>query len=330
LAAILLTHPTEELRTRFSDKALAALRELGEVRVNGSERSLSTDELIARAQGCRVIFCDRLTPGEAPLFAALPELVAFCRGAVDVRNIDVAAASANGVLVTHAAPTFVDAVAELTFGLMLDLARGISQSVALYHQGREPPAEPGVQLSGSTLGVIGYGSIGRRVAALGLAFGMRVLVSDPYVDGVSAEMAHVDLPVLLGEADFVVCLAIGKPDTDGLMDAAAFARMKPTAFFINPSRGNLVDDAALEAALRSGRIAGAALDVGMAPGQMPPPDLAALPNVVATPHIGGLTREAVEAQALGTVAQVADILRGQMPPRALNAEHATRLRSAAG
>jgi D-3-phosphoglycerate dehydrogenase len=124
LATILLTHPTEELRTRFSDKAVAALHALGEVRVNGSEHSLSTDELIVRAQGCRVIFCDRLTPGEARLFAALPELVAFCRGAVDVRNIDVAAASANGVLVTHAAPTFVDAVAELTFGLMLDLARG--------------------------------------------------------------------------------------------------------------------------------------------------------------------------------------------------------------
>jgi D-3-phosphoglycerate dehydrogenase len=328
---VLLTHPLEERRTRFSARAVDTLRGFCEIRFNDSDRPLSTDRLIAVARGCPVILCDRLTPAEAGLFAALPNLVALCRSAVDVRNIDIAAASAQGVLVTQAAPTFVDAVAELTLGLMLDLARGITRAAESYHRGREPPAMMGAQLAGATLGVIGYGAIGRRVAALGQALGMSVLVADPFVEAVAPGMRRVELSVLLGEADFVVCLAIGSSRTDGLMGATAFARMKPTAFFINPSRGTLVDEAALEAVLRAGRIAGAALDVGrLEPGQMPPLGLAGFPNVVATPHIGGLTQQAVEAQALGAVGQVGDILRGRVPGGALNAEHATRLRSAAG
>ena len=105
------------------------------------------------------------------------------------------------------------------------------------------------------------------------------------------------------------------------MDAAAFARMQPTSCFLNLSRGNLVDEAALAAALRTGRIAGAALDVGRAPDQMPTPALARLANVIATPHVGGLTPQAIEHQAMDTVAQVAALVRGQEPPRAVNAEH---------
>jgi D-3-phosphoglycerate dehydrogenase len=327
LPDILLTHPREERRTRFGDKALASLRELADVRTNESDAALGTDALIDAAAGCRIIVCDRLTPAPARLFAGLPDLVALCRSAVDIRNIDVAAASAEGVLVTQAAPAFVDAVAELTVGLMIDLARGISAAVHSYRAGREPPASLGVQLAGATLGIIGCGSIGRRVAALGSAFGMRVLVADPYVSEVPSGAARTVLPELLGRSDFVVCLAIASDETDGLMNAEAFARMKPTACFINPSRGNLVDEAALAEALRTGRIAGAALDVGMAPGQMPPLALAALPNVIATPHIGGLTRQAVEAQALGVVDQVRDILAGRVPQGAVNAPSAARFRA---
>jgi D-3-phosphoglycerate dehydrogenase len=111
------------------------------------------------------------------------------------------------------------------------------------------------------------------------------------------------------------------------MNAAAFARMKKSAYFINLSRGNLVDEAALAAALDAGGIAGAAMDVGRAPDQMPSPTLAARPNVIATPHTGGLTPAAIEHQAFDTVRQVGDIVAGRVPPEAVNAKAATRFAS---
>jgi D-3-phosphoglycerate dehydrogenase len=114
------------------------------------------------------------------------------------------------------------------------------------------------------------------------------------------------------------------PETENLMNAAAFARMPKGAFFINGSRGGLVDEAALFAALESGHLGGAAFDVGCAPDQMPSPLLAALPNVIATPHIGGLTPPAIAAQALETVTQVQAILGGTVPNGALNAESWSR------
>jgi D-3-phosphoglycerate dehydrogenase len=154
---------------------------------------------------------------------------------------------------------------------------------------------------------------------------MRVVVCDPMTRVERADIEQAELPVLLAEADFVVCLAVADASTENLMNAAAFARMKRGAFFINASRGNLVDEAALEAALRDGRIAGAGLDVGRAPDQMPTPRLAALPNVIATPHIGGLTPAATAHQALETVRQVAAILKGEIPQGAVNAAYARRL-----
>jgi D-3-phosphoglycerate dehydrogenase len=137
-------------------------------------------------------------------------------------------------------------------------------------------------------------------------------------------MKRVGLTSLLEQSDFVVCLALANAGTDDLINEAAFAAIKPTAYFINLARGTLVDDSALEAALRNGRIAGAALDVGNEPGQMPKLALAKLPNVIATPHIGGLTQQAAEGQALETVGQVAEILQGRIPHNALNAESASR------
>jgi D-3-phosphoglycerate dehydrogenase len=138
-------------------------------------------------------------------------------------------------------------------------------------------------------------------------------------------LVQTGLPELLSQSDYVVCLAVANEKTENLMNAAAFAQMKPGAFFINPSRGNLVDEAALAAALESGHLAGAALDVGRAPDQMPTPALAKHPRVIATPHVAGLTPEAIEHQAFDTVAQAADIVRGRVPRGAVNADKATRL-----
>jgi D-3-phosphoglycerate dehydrogenase len=224
------------------------------------------------------------------------------------------------VLVTQASAGFVAAVSELVLGLLVDLSRGISRSAAEYHAGRVPPARIGRELRGATIGVIGYGAIGREVVRVARALGMRVLVFDPYVK----DVGQTPLEALLAQSDYVVPLAVATAETENLMDEAAFARMKPGAFFVNVSRGNLVDEAALVRALDSGRIAGCALDVGRAPDQMPTPQIARRADVIATPHTAGLTRPAIEHQSMETVAQAGEILQGRVPAGALNAGHWTR------
>jgi D-3-phosphoglycerate dehydrogenase len=174
----------------------------------------------------------------------------------------------------------------------------------------------GRELKGSTIGVIGYGAIGKELVRLAKALGMRVLINDPY-----QHVEQVPLDRLLAEADYVVPLAVATPETENLISAAALARMKRSAYLINVSRGNLVDEEALAAALDEGRIAGCAMDVGRASDQMPTPRLAARPDVIATPHTAGLTLPAIEHQSLETVAQAAQIIKGRVPKGAVNAEH---------
>ena len=322
---ILLAHTPEMRANYYGPRALAGLRALGEVRLHEGAAPLGGESLVAAAKGANIIVADRNTPGAGIVFERTPDLVAFVRCAVDIRNVDVAAASANGVLVTRASAGFVAAVTELIFGFMVDLSRGVSRSVADYRAGRVPPAAMGRQLAGSTLGVIGYGAIGRRVAALGVALGMRVMVGDPHARVGEAGIEQVEMNDLLAAADYVACLAIANEHTENLMNDEAFGRMTKGAFFVNASRGNLVDEAALARALDSGHLGGAALDVGRAPDQMPIAGLARRDDVIATPHVGGLTPQAIEHQALETVAQVAEILQGRAPVGAVNTSQATRL-----
>lgn len=324
MARIFLTHPPEALKNYYGDRAVARLKALGEVRFNSAGRELSTQELIEAARGCELIVSYRQTPGEAELFRNSPDLVAFSRCAIDIRNVDVAVASEMGILVTQASAGFVASVAEWVVGAMIDLGRSISATNAIYHAGKVPDAPMGRQLRGATLGVIGYGQIGRYLCELGLAMGMRVLVSDPHARMEHAALVQLALPDLLAQSDFVACLALATEATENLMNAQAFAKMKPGAFFINASRGNLVDEKALEQALDSGHLAGCALDVGRAPDQMPAPALARHAQVIATPHVAGLTPESIEHQSLETVAQAAEIIQGRAPKGAVNAQHWTR------
>ena len=315
---VFLTHSPDALATYYGPRALAALQQLAEVRCNASHSAWTADTLAAAAQGCDILISDRRAEGSAALLAQLPRLVAFCRCAVDIRNVDVDAASAQGILVTQASAGFMAAVSEWTIGVMLDLSRHISAAALQYRAGATPLPLMGRELRGATLGLVGYGQIGRYLADLGLAFGMRVLVSDPHVRVANAALRQVDFTTLLAQADFVVCLAAATSATENLMNQAAFAAMKAGAVFINPSRGNLVDEAALLQALDSGHLAACALDVGRAPDQMPSAALARHPRVIATPHIGGLTPQAIEHQALETVQQVACIVQGRVPVGAVN------------
>jgi len=303
----------------YGERALAALRAAGEVKLNEKPQSLEGEALIRAAGDCELIVSYRQSPGPAALFERLPRLVAFLRCAIDIRNVDVAAASKAGVLVTQASAGFVTSVTELVVGFLVDLSRGITQSATLYRQNRVPKAGMGRELKGSTLGVIGYGAIGKEVVRVGKALGMRVLVNDPY-----QTVQQVPLDTLLRESDYVVPLAVASAETENLIGKDALSKMKQGACLINVSRGNLVDEAALEAALDSGRLAGCAMDVGRAPDQMPTPRLAARKDVIATPHTAGLTLPAIEHQSMETAAQAAEIVRGQAPKGAVNAQHWTR------
>ena len=325
MPTVFLTHTPDMLANYYGERALAALRKLATVKLNDAAKVLDAPALAQAARGCDIIVSDRQTAGPAEFFPLAPDLVAFLRVAVDIRNIDVAAASAQGILVTHATPGFVASVAEMAIGYMIDCARHITASALDYRAGREAEPRMGRQLKGATMGIMGYGAIGEYLAPLGLALGMTVLVSDPFKKVATPGVRQVELAELLAQSDYVVCLVVANEQTENLMNAAAFAQMKKNAVFINLSRGNLVDETALAAALDAKQIAAAALDVGRAPDQKPSLFLAQRADVIATPHTAGLTPEAAEHQAFDTVDQVADILAGRIPAGAANAEAAHRL-----
>src|SRR3989441_1071845 len=187
------------------------------------------------------------------------------------------------------------------------------------HEGSGPLEGDALIAAAADCDLIGSGAIGREVVRIAKALGMRVLVHDPY-----KKVKQVPLDKLLAQSDYVVPLAVATAETENLMDARAFARMKRGAYLINVSRGNLVDEQALEIALDSGHLARCAMDVGRAPDQMPTPRLAARLDVIATPHTAGLTVPAIEHQSMGTVAQAAAIAKGTAPKGAVNAKHWTR------
>ncbi len=323
---VFVTHNAEDLDAYYS-RALGELRAIADVTTNPHERDLTTAELIDAAAGCDVIVAHRSTPGERSLFEARADLVAFLRTAVDISTIDVDAASAAGVLVARADKSFVVSTAELALALTLDVLRNVSESTADYRAGREPPQRIGAQLSGRTAGVIGYGDIGRRLADSLRALGVTVIVHDPSADPTLDGFERTTFVELLERSDIVFPLAASTPATFHLIDGEALASMRPGAVLVNVSRGELLDEDAVAAAYDSGRLAGLAMDVGQAPDQRPSPGLAARPGVVATPHLGGLTPENADAQARSSVEQVRAMIAGEMPPRAVNAEHADRLRA---
>lgn len=321
---ILLTHPPLARDNYFGAKALTSLMKLGDVRLNPMNREFTHEELAHAGADCQIIVSFRQTAAGEPLFSRLPDLLAYCRCAIDIRNIDVSSASRHGILITQASAGFIASASEWIIGAMIALARDFCPASETYHRGLVPVARPGRELRNSVAGIIGYGQISRRLCELCLGFGMRVHVSDPYARCADPRIAQVGQRQLLRDSDFVVCLAVATEETENLMNAEAFATMRPGSFFVNASRGNLVDEAALLQALESAHLTGCALDVGRAPDQMPSPELARHPRILATPHIGGLTPAAIEHQALETVAQVAEILAGRIPVGAVNPNEANR------
>jgi D-3-phosphoglycerate dehydrogenase len=322
---ILVTHNNDLLVNFYNVDAVEELKTFADVRVNGTDTPLQGEALIEAARDVDIIVSDRLAPGTPQVFESLPNLAVFMRCAVDIRNIDVEAASKAGTLVVRCSSGYNEAVAEVAIGLVLTLARRIHIGDRLYKEGQAiQPMILGRQLHGASIGIIGFGNIGKRIGDLAIAFGMKVHAFDPYIRIVNGCVAQTTFDGVLA-CDFVVCAAYATPETERMMNRAAFAKMRPDAFFVNISRGILVDEEALHEALVSGTIAGAGLDVGLGHDQQPDPAIAALPNVVAVPHVAGLTREASDHQAFETVRQIRELMAGKMPALAMNAHRATRL-----
>jgi D-3-phosphoglycerate dehydrogenase len=235
------------------------------------------------------------------LISRAPELRAIGRAGVGVDNVDIEAATERGVAVFNAPGGNTLAAAELTVGLMLSVARKIPEADASLRSGRwDRAAFKGVELAGKTLGLIGAGRIGGEVAIRCRAFGMTVVVYDPYLTADRADelgVELVDLATVLARADFISIHVPLNDETRGIVGEETLAKMKRTAYLVNASRGGVVDEPALAAALREGAIAGAALDVYETEPLDTDSPLRDVPNLVLTPHLGASTAEAQEGVA---------------------------------
>jgi D-3-phosphoglycerate dehydrogenase / 2-oxoglutarate reductase len=270
------------------------------------------DALVVRSQ----------VAADAELIAAGSRLVVIGRAGVGVDNVDLEAATRAGIVVVNAPTGNTIAAAEHTLALMLGLARRIAAADASVRRGEWRRSEfTGLELRGRTLGIVGLGKIGQAIAQRARSFEMMVLASDPFVTREQAASHGVELVEhddLLARADVVSVHVPLTRATKGLIDAAALARMKPGALLLNVARGGVVDEAALADALRSGRLAGAGVDVFE---HEPPADSPLLdaPNTILTPHLGASTAEAQVAVATEVAGQILDVLEGRSARYAVNA-----------
>ena len=268
------------------------------------------------------------------LLAKAPKLRAVGRAGVGVDNIDLEAATKRGVLVMSTPGGSSVSVAEHTFALLLSLARQVPRLDRAIHEGRwEKSSAAGTEVRGKTLGLVGLGRIGSEVAVRAEAFDMRVLAYDPFISEAAAHEISVELvPLdqLLAESDFVSLHTALGPATRNLISAANIHKMKKGARIINTARGELVDESALAEALKSGKLAGAAVDVfSVEPPKNSP--LVGLPTVIATPHVAGSTVEAQEEVGTQVAVQIKDylaegIIRNAVNLPALSADQYRRVR----
>ncbi len=282
---------------------------------------LDEDGLCAAVRGCAAVIVRSASRVTARVLAAGDSLEVVGRAGIGVDNIDVARATERGVVVLNTPDANATTTAELTIAHLLSLSRNLPRADRSVRDGKwERSALTGVEVAGKTLGIVGFGTIGRLVAARAKGLRMDLLVHDPFVTAEVIEQAGgepADLDRLLAEADYVTLHCPVTPATRGMVGEAQLAAMKPGARLINCARGGLVQEEALAAALRAGRLAGAALDVFA---DEPPTGspLLELENVVFTPHLGASTREAQVAVGVEIARQVAVYLATGEPIHAVN------------
>ena len=295
----------------LSDEGLEILQQSGGIIVDDlSGRSRS--DLLAGLPGSSGLIVRSATQADAELLEHADSLEVIGRAGVGLDNIDLEEATRRGIAILNAPAGNTTSTAEHAFALLLAAARGIPEAVASMHEGRwDRKSINGAQLAGKTLGVIGAGRIGTEVIRRARAFGLRVVVTDPYLTDRRAADLRVDvvpLESLLEQSDFV---SLHVPLTDStryLIGAAELSRMRPSSILINAARGGIVDEAALIAALESGGIAGAALDVYEEEPLPADHALRSCPNLIMTPHLGASTPEAQREVAIEIARAVRDAL----------------------
>lgn len=292
-----------------------------------SHEVLDAARLQKRLQHAHGVVCQLTDPLHAATLAAAPQLRVISQIAVGVDNIDVAAATARRIVVTNTPGVLTEATADLTFALLLAVARRLPEAERFLRAGQwrrwEVDLLCGADVHGRTLGIVGFGRIGQAVARRARGFGMRVLYcnrSAPPAD-IEAELGalRVPLDLLLRESDFVSLHVPSTADTHHLIGVEQLCAMKRSAFLINTARGAVVDERALIAALEEGLIAGAGLDVFAAEPQVPA-ELLALPNVVLLPHVGSAVTSVRSLMCALAARDCVAVLTGERPRHAVNPE----------
>lgn len=299
-----------------------------EVDSNQSDEAFSESELIRRLQGKAGVYANPTTIMSAEVMRSAPELRAICNMAVGYNNIDVAAATAAGIMVTNTPDVLNQTTADFGWTLLMATARRVTESEHYLRAGLWQKwiydAFMGVDVHGSTLGIIGMGRIGQAVARRSIGFDMKVIYNNrsrlpPELEAEANNARHVSREELLRSADHVVLVLPYSKESHHLIGAAELALMKPTATLINIARGGIVDDAALIDALNAGKIAAAGLDVFENEPSFNPGFLK-LSNVVLTPHIGSASGPTRRAMADCAADNLIAALSGHRPPNLLNPE----------
>jgi D-3-phosphoglycerate dehydrogenase len=316
----------------MTSKAMKILEGVGEILWSEAE---SEDDLIKELTGAAVVISEyvRITPR---VLDASKDLKGVMVWGVGYDHVDVHAASERGILVANTSGSNAESVAEQAFSLILALSRRLLKADAFVKSGdwtsleesSLPTGLVGNDLYDKTLGIIGLGNIGRRVARIGNGFNMRLLAYDPYVTSEAAKKAGVKLLSLdkvLEEADYVTIHTVLSRETRGLISARELALMKPTAYLINTSRGSIVDQSALIDTLTNGRISGIALDVFEEEPIDKDNPLLRMDNVITTPHYAGNSREALEATSMRVSQETVRMVRGKTPLSLVNRQQLEEL-----
>jgi glyoxylate reductase len=295
---------------------LEPIRPLVEIR-GGAPTAPPRDRLVAEAKGATILAPTYIDRVDGALLDALPTVRLVASYGVGVNHLDLDACRARRVLVTNTPGVLTDATADHALALLLAAARRVADGDRVVRAGGWKAVDPafllGTEVTGKTLGIVGFGRIGQAVARRAAGFRMRVLYCSPRPCADFPEARHVPLEALLAESDFVSLHTPLTPQTENLLSRDRIARMKPGAVVVNTARGPVVDDAALAEALASGRVAAAGLDVFRDEPRVPDVYLR-LPNVVLTPHIGSGTRETRAAMARLVIEDVLAFAKGE-PPR---------------
>lgn len=328
-----MARPRVFISGSLQPSARAILDAACDVTAYGGPGRISRDALLAALAGVDGLLTSNQIRIDNDLLDACPRLRAVSNNGVGYDNVDVPYATSRGVLVCNTPGVLTAAVVDLTYGFLLDLARGITRADRYVRERQWRPETPmplGVDTRGKTLGILGLGRIGSAVAALAPSFGLRVLYYDP-IRNEAAEAAGLaeyrDRDAVIAAADFLSLHVFLDPTTHGHFSARDFDLMKRGAFFINTSRGLVVVQRDLVAALRSGRIAGAALDVFEVEPPDPSDELLDQPNVILAPHIGSATVETRLAMAELAARNLVAAVTGGTPECVVNPEALTSSRT---